>query len=66
MSQVIAEQSSGTDTAAQLATKWATIIAQDQTSSAAIQAFVAQKVAAHNAALSLAAMPLNNVPVTAP
>jgi len=49
MQQVISEQSSGSDTAAQMATKWAQIVAQDESSSAAIQAFVAQKVAAHNA-----------------
>lgn len=55
MQQVINEQSAGTDTAAQMAAKWAQIVAQDESSSAAIQAFVAQKVAAHNAAATGAA-----------
>lgn len=49
MQQVISEQSSGTDTAAQMAAKWAQIVANDQSTSPAIQAFVAKKVAAHNA-----------------
>jgi len=70
--QVMSEQSTTAMTPAELTAKWVAITTQDQATSTAIQAFVAQQVAAHDAASAAAvatAVPVvqvaNPVPLTA-
>ena len=58
--EVMAEQSTTAMTPAELSAKWVTISTQDQATSTAIQAYVAQQIAAHDAASAAA------VPVAAP
>jgi len=56
--EVMANQSTTSMTPAELAAKWVTISAQDQATSTAIQAYVAQQIAAHDAASAAAAVPV--------
>ena len=53
--QVMANQSTTAMTPAELAAQWVTISTQDQATSTAIQAYVAQQIAAHDAANGVAA-----------